>query len=54
MLSFQGALQAPFMPIIYKTRNRGASFRLQERLLCREVGIISDNISASVVRCSDY
>ncbi|MEP7730317.1 conjugal transfer protein TraF [Marinomonas primoryensis] len=47
-VKFSGALQAPFMPIIYKTRNRGAFILDASASFVGQVGIISDNISASV------
>jgi hypothetical protein len=47
-IKFSGALQAPFMPVIYKTQNRGAFTLDASASFVGRAGIISDNISASV------
>lgn len=43
-----GAVQVPFMPIIYKTTNRGAFMLDSSASFVGRVGILSDDISAKV------
>ncbi|MBJ7536891.1 conjugal transfer protein TraF [Marinomonas transparens] len=47
-VKLSGSVQAPFMPIIYKTSNRGAFTLDASASFVGRVGILSDDISATV------